>query len=158
LYSRLAAYSEVHPNHTLTICDVVSALSDSIAAPDTFIHSSDIDIQMLTEINNLTYTELMTANNTITVLFSTVQSSAEDAAMYDVDVDIQNTTALADMVAATNGTWLHNDTTSTPTCSATANEDAFRNSLGFGVACVIVYISSGYLLDCIDRKKLISKF
>ena len=112
---------------------------------------------MLTEINNLTYTELMTANNTITVLFSTVQSSAEDAAMYDVAVDIQNTTALADMVAATNGTWLHNDTISTPTCSATANEVAFRNSLAIGVACAIVYISSGYLVDCIDKKKLMSK-
>jgi hypothetical protein len=136
---------------------VVSALSDSSAAPDTFIRSSDIDIQILTEINNLTYEELLTTNNTITVPISPVQSSAEDAARYDVAVDIQNITALADMVAATNGTWLHNDTTSTPTCSATVNEVAFRNSLAIGVVCAIVYTSSGYLVDCIDRKKLMSK-
>jgi hypothetical protein len=156
LYSRLAVYSEAHPNHTLTICDVVSALSDSSAAPDTFIRSSDIDIERLTEINNLTYPELLTINNTITVPISPVQSSAEDAARYDVAVDIQNITSLVDMVAATNGTWLHNDT-STPTCSAMVNEAAFRNSLAIGVVCAIVHTSSGYLVDCIDRKKLMSK-
>jgi hypothetical protein len=212
LYNRLAAYSEAHPNHTVTICDVVSALSDSSAAPDTFIFSSDVEIQLpteinnlsytdiqlhteinnlsytdiqllteinnlshtdiqlltdinnltytdkqlLTDINNLTYTELMTANNTITVPISPIRSSAEDGAMYDVAVDIQNTTALVDMVAATNGTWLYDDT-STPTCNATANEAAFRNSLAIGVVSAIVYTSSGYLVDCIDRKKLMSK-
>lgn len=111
---------------------------------------------MLTEINNLTYAELMTANNTITVPISPVQSSAEDAARYDVTVGIQNTTALIDMVAETNGTWVHNDT-SIPTCSATVNEEAFRNSLAIGVVCGIVYTSSAYLVDCIDRKKLMSK-
>ena len=158
LYSRLAAYSEVHPNHTLTVCDVISALSDISAAPDTFIRSSNIDIQTLTEINNLTYAELMTGNNTITVPISPVRSSAEDAARYDVAADFQNTTALVDMVAATNGSWLYNDTTSTLTCSATANEVAFRNSLAIGAVCAIVYTSSGYLVYFIDRKKLMSKF
>jgi hypothetical protein len=156
VYNRLAVYSEVHPNHTLTICDVMSALSDISAKPDTFIRSSDIDIQMLTEINNLTYTEFLTANNTITVPISPLRSSAEDVARYDVAVDFLNTTALVDMVAATNGTWLHNDT-STPICSATANEVAFRNTLAIGVVCAIVYTSSSYLVDCIDRKKLMSE-
>lgn len=154
LYSRLAVYSEVHPNHTLTVCDVVSALADSSAIPDTFIHSSDIDIQMLTEINNWTYTELI--NNTITVPISPVRSPAEDAVRYDVAVEIQNTTALVDMVAATNATWLRNDT-STPICTVTVSEAVFRNTLAVGIVCCIVYTSSGYLVDCIDRKRLISK-
>ena len=112
---------------------------------------------MLAEINNLTYTELVMANNTITVPISPVRSSVEDAARYDVAVDMQNTTALVDMVTATNGTWLHNDTASTPTCSATVNEVVFRNTLAVGVVCAIVYISSGYLVGCIDKKKLMSK-
>jgi len=157
LYSRLAVYSEVHPNHTLTICEVVSALSHISAAPDTFIRSSDIDIQMLTEIDNLTYTELMTANDTIAVSIGQFRRYIEDAARYDVFVDIQNTTELVDMVNATNGTWLHNDTTSTLTCSTTVNQDVFRNSMAIGVVCAVVYISSGYLVDCIDKKKLMSK-
>jgi hypothetical protein len=136
---------------------VVSALLDSSATPETFILSTDIDIQMHTEINNLTYTELMMANNTVTVPFSPVWSYAEDAARYNVAVDIQNNTALVDMVAGKNGTWLHNNTTSTPTCSASINEAVFRNSIFIGVVCAIVYTSSGYLVDCIDRKQLMSK-
>lgn len=150
-------YSEVHPNHTLTICEVISALSDISAASDTFIRSSDIDIQLLTEINNLTYTELMTANNTINVPISPFLNSVEDAARYDVIFDIQNTTALVDMVNATDGNWLHNDTTSTPTCSTTINAVVFRNTMAVGVVCAVVYVSSGYLVDCIDKKKLMSK-
>jgi hypothetical protein len=156
LYSRLALYSEVHPNHTLTICGVVAALSYGNAVPDTFVLSPDIDIQMLTEINNLTYAELVTANNTITVPISPVRSYAEDASRYDVAVDNQNTTALVDMVAATNGSWLYNDT-STPTCTGIVNEAVFRNSLAVGVVCCFVYTSASYLVSCIDRKKLMSK-
>lgn len=112
---------------------------------------------MLTEINNLTYTELMTENDTITVPISPFRSYAEDAARYDLAVDIQNTTALADMVAATNGTWLQNDSKPTPTCNSTVSEVAFRNSLAIGVVCSIVYTSASFLVDCIDRKKLMSK-
>jgi len=136
---------------------VISALSDISAASDTFIRSSDIDIQLLTEINNLTYTELMTANNTINVPISPFLNSVEDAARYDVIFDIQNTTALVDMVNATDGNWLHNDTTSTPTCSTTINAVVFRNTMAVGVVCAVVYVSSGYLVDCIDKKKLMSK-
>ena len=111
---------------------------------------------MLTEINNLTYAELVTANNTSTVPISTVRSYAQDAGRYDVAVGIQNTTALVDMVAATNGTWLYNDT-STPACTAVVNEAVFRNTLVVGIVCCIVYTSAGYLVGCIDRKKLMSK-
>jgi hypothetical protein len=135
---------------------VIAALSDISAAPDTLILSTDIDIQLQRENNNLTYTELM-ANNTVPVPFSSVWSYAEDAARYDVAVDLQNNTTLVDMVAAENGTWLNSNTTSIPTCRANINEAAFRNSLFIGVFCAIVYTSSGYLVDCIDKKKLMSK-
>lgn len=158
LYNRLAVYSELRPNDTVTICEVVSGLLEMNAAPHTFIHSTEIDIQMLTEVDNLTYTELMTANNTVTVPISPFGSSVEDTARYDVVVDFQNTTALADVVSATNGTWLHNDTTPTPSCSANINEDVFRNTMAIGVVCAFVYISSCYLVGCIDKKKLIMTY
>jgi hypothetical protein len=157
LYSRLALYSELNPNHTLTICDVVAALADSNAAADTFVHSTEIDIQMYTEINNLTYTELMKANNTVSVSINPVLNYAGDSARYDVALYIENNTSLLDMVAATNGTWLQNNIT-TPTCSSTVNPAVFRNSLAIGVVCAVVYTSAGYMMGCIDRKKLMSKF
>lgn len=150
-------YTELRPNDTVTICEVVNGLLEMKAAPHTFIHSTEIDIQMLTEVDNLTYTELMMENNTVTVPISPFRSSVEDTARYEVIVDFQNTTALAAVVSATNGTWLHNDTTPTPSCSATINEDVFRNTMAIGVVCAFVYISSGYLVGCIDKKKLISK-
>ena len=139
------------------MCDVVYAMAESSVPPYNSIRSTDIDIQIHTEINNLTYTELKTINNTVTVPISPVRSYVEEAARYDVDVYIMNNTALGDVVTAKNGTWLHVDATPTPTCSGTVKEEVFRNSLFIGVVCFVVYTAAGFLVDCIHRKQLMSK-
>jgi hypothetical protein len=157
VYNRLARYWELNPNHTLTICEVIAALTNSSVASDTSRHSTEIEIQIYTEINNLTYSELMKANNTVNISSSPVLNYSKDSARYDVARYIGNNTALVDMIAAINGTWLHSNTTATPTCSSSVNPAVFRNSLAIGVVCGIVYTSAVYVVDCINRKRLMSK-
>ncbi|GFG38510.1 hypothetical protein Cfor_01076, partial [Coptotermes formosanus] len=145
VYNRLARYWELNPNHTLTICEVIAALTNSSVASDTSRHSTEIEIQIYTEINNLTYSELMKANNTVNISSSPVLNYSKDSARYDVARYIGNNTALVDMIAAINGTWLHSNTTATPTCSSSVNPAVFRNSLAIGVVCGIVYTSAVYV-------------
>jgi hypothetical protein len=56
LYNRLALYTEHNPDHTLTICEVVTALANSTAVTDTFVRS--------TELMNVNSTEGRTVNGT----------------------------------------------------------------------------------------------
>lgn len=153
VYSRLAVYSEANPNDTVTICHVVAALADNKFAAGTSFRSTDADIQMHRAIDNLTYTELMKTNNIASVAISPVLNYAEDSVSYNLSV--YNTT-IADTVAAPNATWPYSDTNG-DTCSSTVNEAVFRNSLAIGVVCAIVYTSAGYLVDCIQKKPLMSK-
>ncbi|KDR21687.1 synaptic vesicle glycoprotein 2B-like [Zootermopsis nevadensis] len=62
LYNRLSIYTERNPNHSLTICEVVTALANSTAVAGDFVRSTQID--NLTELIMVNSTEGHVANET----------------------------------------------------------------------------------------------
>jgi hypothetical protein len=157
LYNRLALYSERHPDHTLTICDVVAALANSTALTDSFMLATGIGNQTSAELSNLTSATLMKVNFTDTVAMNTAANYTEDTAINDATGNVTTNMTLDDTLGMTNGMWVLNNTAATPTCSSTVNPAAFRNSLAIGLVCIVVYAFAGYLVKFVKRKTLMSK-
>jgi hypothetical protein len=156
LYNRLALYSERHPDHTFTVCDVFAALKNSIAVTDSFKFATGMDNQ--TELSSVTFSALAKLNFSDIVAMNMVANYTEDTATEHATGNVTSIVTLdAAAVSVTNRTWVLNNATATPTCSSTVNPAAFRNSLAIGLVCIVVYAFAGYLVKFVRRKPLISK-
>jgi hypothetical protein len=156
LYNRLALYTERHPDHTLTICDVFAALANGTAVTDSFMLATGMDNE--TEISSVTFSALAKLNFSDTVAMTTVANYIEDTATKHAAGNVTSIVTLDPAtVGITNKTWVLNNSTVTSTCSSTVNPAVFRNSLAIGLVCIVVYAFAGYLVKFIRRKPLISK-
>jgi hypothetical protein len=144
---------ERHPDHTPTFCDVVAALANSTALTDSFMLATGIDNKTSAQISNLTSSVLAEFNFNVTVAVNAVANYTEDIDIRNVTGNIKTNVTLN----ATEGIWVLNSTTATPTCSSAVNPAAFRNSLAIGLVCIVVYALGGYLLKFMKRKPLMSK-
>jgi hypothetical protein len=152
LYNRLAIYSELHPEHTLTVCDVFAVLKNNMAITDSFKFATGMDNQ--TELSNLTFSTLAKLNFSDNVAMNAIANYTEDTE-YVTGNATSSVTLDAVTVGVTNNTWVLTNTTAT--CSSTVNPAAFRNSLAIGLVCIVVYAFAGYLVKFVRRKPLISK-
>jgi hypothetical protein len=157
LYNRLALYSERHPDQTFTFCGVVAALANSTAVTESFMLGTGIDNQTSAKSSYLTSSELAELDFNDTVALRTVANHTEDTAIQNVMSNFKTNVTLDDTVGMTEGMWVLNNTTATPTCSSTVNPAAFRNSLAIGIVCIVVYAFAGYLVKFVKRKPLMSK-
>jgi hypothetical protein len=155
MYNRLAIYSERHPDHILTVCDIIAALANSTPVSDSFMIVKGLENQ--TESSSFTSSDLTKLNLSDIVLTNTIANYTERITTEDVTGNVTSIVNSDATVGMTNGTWALSNAQAASTCSSTVNPAAFRNSLAIGLVCIVTYSFAGYLVKFVKRKPLMSK-